>query len=88
MIIYKYQVPFRGPGTIELPVGAKPRFVAVIQNTGYLWAEVDPAVDETKIHKAYALMTGEAKHDLARSTYLGTLIYGKGEFITHVYMDL
>ena len=85
--IWKFRLPIEDYPSIEMPVGAKPLFVAEQNAEPFLWALVDPddKQEATEIHRFRVVGTGHRLEDREAGSYVGSLILQGGLLVFHVF---
>lgn len=88
-LIYKYPIENGTvvlPGTLTLPKGSTILSCAVQDETGMIWALVDPQEEEQESYRivtmrtGYDYMMGEASY-----AFLGTLLFSDGAYVEHIF---
>ncbi|TAH21729.1 MAG: hypothetical protein EAZ08_03245 [Cytophagales bacterium] len=81
--VWKFELKMETLQEISMPLQSKILSVGVIQNIGYLWAEVSEPMDETQKVKILTVPTGAEFQ--GNTEFIGTLMYKEGELVQHIF---
>lgn len=86
MKIFKYELDSTNVGeqTIMLPMGAQILRFAVLVDTIYFWAQVDPDAPLT-YRRFYTVMTGDEPPPNGRYLYTALMGDPVGTFVLHIF---